>query len=155
MCPYICMAICERKKSRVCTCNLSIVCSQPPSQAGSSLATSSPLGPYHRVGWDQREQTFLNASLAQRQQRRLAPACRRHPLLLLYRGPCPQHLGLSRRHQAESEMVSVLLPQVVRTTALPAWQDQDPREEPLPSSPWESKAGPPTMGRCARASAHQ
>lgn len=127
-------------------CNLSIFCSEFPAPAGSPMATSSSLGPYHGAGCDQREQISLNASLAQLQQRRLAslilpasaaPASKR--------GPWPQHLSLSWRHQSKSKMVSVLLPPAVRMTTLWSWQGRDPGARALPSlsqpaSPWEQRA---------------
>lgn len=156
MCPYICMAICEHKKTRECMCNSWIVYSKFSSQTGSPVATSSPLGPYCRAGWDQREQIFLNANLAQHQQRRLASNIPPVSAASASKGV----LGFS----------TSAFPGATRQRArwfqcfLLGCQDDNPAAlaggRPHPSlsqaaSPWELKAVTITMAPHARASAQQ
>lgn len=146
LCPYICMAICERKETRVCTCNLSIVCSEFYSQTGPPLATSSPLGPDHRAGCDQRERTFRNASLAQHQQRSLAA----HTPLASAAFASKGVLGLSTsafpgatKQRARWFQCFLLGCQDNDPAALAGWRLHPSLSQP--ASPWELKAVTKTM----------
>ena len=131
------------KKTRACTCNLSVVCSEFHSQAGAPVAASSPLGPHCRAGCGRREQTFLGASPAQRHREDRPPAPRRPPPLRPLKGslaPAPQpFLAPPGREQALSASSSGC--RDATPEALAGWRPWA-RSPPLPSSshrssPWE------------------
>lgn len=155
MCPYICMAICEHKKTQGCTCNLSIVQSEFYSQTDSPVTIISPLCPHRRAGRDQREQTFVNASLAQHQEGRLAshiPLASAASASKGALGPSTSAFPGATRQRARWFQCFLLGCQDDDPAALAGWRFHPSLSQP--ASPWELKAVTKPATPHARASAH-